>query len=293
MDRLFAAWSASPQALRGIAFMVLSTLGFSGMHVLIRYISDEIPPIEIAFFRNFFGLIVFVPWLMRYGIGSMRTNRLPMHVLRSLLNVVAMFAFFTALSLTPIARVDGARLHRTDLRRADERDRAGRAVPDAALGGDDLWICRYADHSEARPFRRSTWARSWCSDPALLWGVTMIVIKMLARTESSMTITGYMNLLLTLFSLVPAILMWRTPEPGGLVLAGRHRRARHAGAGRTRPVAERNRGEHGPAVRLSETDLGRDPRIYPFRRKPSTPMSGQGPPWCSAAASTSPIANPR
>ncbi|MGI9413001.1 MAG: EamA family transporter, partial [Hyphomicrobiales bacterium] len=105
MDRLIASWSVAPQAVRGIAFMVLSTLGFSGMHVLIRYVSDEIPPIEIAFFRNFFGLIVFVPWLMRYGLGSMRTQRLPMHVVRSLLNVVAMFAFFTALSMTPIARV--------------------------------------------------------------------------------------------------------------------------------------------------------------------------------------------
>ncbi len=47
---------------------------------------------------------------------------------------------------------------------------------------------------------------------ALLWGCTLIVIKVLARTESAMTITSYMNILLTLLSLVPALLVWRTPE---------------------------------------------------------------------------------
>ena len=47
---------------------------------------------------------------------------------------------------------------------------------------------------------------------ALLWGCTLIVIKVLARTESSLTITSYMNILLTLLSLVPALLVWRTPE---------------------------------------------------------------------------------
>ena len=211
VDRLFAAWSASPQAVRGIVFMVLSTLGFSGMHVLIRYVSDEIPPIEIAFFRNFFGLIVFVPWLMRYGLGSMRTNRLPMHVLRSLLNVVAMFAFFTALSLTPIARVTALAFT-------------------APIFAGLMSVIVLGER-----FRMRRWAATICGfagtliilrpgiqevdlgsmlvlGSALLWGVTMIVIKMLARTESSMTITGYMNLLLTLFSLVPAILVWRTPS---------------------------------------------------------------------------------
>ncbi|MHA1153438.1 MAG: DMT family transporter, partial [Alphaproteobacteria bacterium] len=47
---------------------------------------------------------------------------------------------------------------------------------------------------------------------ALLWGFTLMVIKVLVRTESSLTITSYMNILLTLLSLVPALLVWRMPE---------------------------------------------------------------------------------
>lgn len=45
-----------------------------------------------------------------------------------------------------------------------------------------------------------------------MWGITMIVIKVLARIDSSMTITCYMGLLLAAFSLVPVIWVWRTPQ---------------------------------------------------------------------------------
>ncbi len=37
------------------------------------------------------------------------------------------------------------------------------------------------------------------------------MIKVLGRSESSITITSYMNILLTLLSFVPALMVWRTP----------------------------------------------------------------------------------
>ena len=40
----------------------------------------------------------------------------------------------------------------------------------------------------------------------------MIVIKFLARTDSSLTITAYMNLLLSILSVGPAIYVWQTPS---------------------------------------------------------------------------------
>ena len=49
---------------------------------------------------------------------------------------------------------------------------------------------------------------------SLMWGVTLIVIKQLARTESSITITAYMNLLLAVFAFVPTLFVWTTPTIG-------------------------------------------------------------------------------
>ena len=47
---------------------------------------------------------------------------------------------------------------------------------------------------------------------ALVWGVVMIAIKYLGRTESSLTITAYMNILLSLLSFIPALFVWTNPS---------------------------------------------------------------------------------
>ena len=197
--------------MRGISLMVASTVAFAGMHALIRYVSDDVHPFQIAFFRSFFGLVVFTPWIMRSGLGVFATERLPLHVLRSVMNVVAMFMFFTSLSLSPLARVTAL----------------GFTAPIfAALMSVILLKERFR-------FRR--WAALICGfagtlvilrpgilvidlgsvlvlGSALIWGLTLIVIKMLGRTESSITITAYMNLLLTVFAFVPTLFVWSMPS---------------------------------------------------------------------------------
>jgi len=46
---------------------------------------------------------------------------------------------------------------------------------------------------------------------SLIWGVALLTIKVLARTESSLTITAYMMILLTPLSLIPAVFFWQWP----------------------------------------------------------------------------------
>ncbi len=83
VNRLGAFWAVQTGTTRGIVLMMLSTLGFSGMHVMIRYLSGALDPIQIAFFRNFFGLIVFLPWFLRSGLAPLRTNQFKLHALRA------------------------------------------------------------------------------------------------------------------------------------------------------------------------------------------------------------------
>ena len=91
--------------LRGVLLMFIATICFSLMHALIRHMSTELHPFELAFFRNLFGLIVVMPWFVRYGLRPLQTNRLGLHALRSGINVMAMLMFFYALSVTPLADV--------------------------------------------------------------------------------------------------------------------------------------------------------------------------------------------
>ena len=181
------------------------------MHAAVRYLSVELPPIQIAFFRNFFGMIVFLPLVLRHGLGFLRTERFPMHFLRAALNVVAMFAFFTALSMTPLARVNAlaftAPLFAAILSVVilGERFRARRWAAIVFGFAGTLVILR--------PGIAAIDVGSWLVlFSACVWGFTMIVIRLLGRTESSLTTTGYMNILLSLLSLGPALWVWEMPQ---------------------------------------------------------------------------------
>ncbi len=48
---------------------------------------------------------------------------------------------------------------------------------------------------------------------AAIWGFTLITIKLLSRTDSAVTITAYMVLLMSPLSLLPALFYWTWPSP--------------------------------------------------------------------------------
>jgi drug/metabolite transporter (DMT)-like permease len=205
-------WTSMPPALRGVILMVLSTVGFAVMHALVRYVSSELHPFQIAFFRNAFGFLIFLPWFLRYGVAPLRTRNFPLHGLRAVLNCLAMFAFFTGLSLTPIAQVTAlaftapifAAVLGVFLLRERVHLRRWSAIGVGFAG--TLVVLRPG-------FQAVDLGSSLVLVSALLWAATMIVIKVLGRTESSMTITCYMNLLLTGLSLLPALFVWQAPSP--------------------------------------------------------------------------------
>ncbi|MDH5558949.1 MAG: DMT family transporter, partial [Alphaproteobacteria bacterium] len=91
--------------LRGIAWMALSTVAFVVMHAAVRHVSKELHPLEIAFFRQLFGILALAPVFIHYGLAPLRTKQLPLHTARAAVNVIAMFAFYYGLSTTPLAQV--------------------------------------------------------------------------------------------------------------------------------------------------------------------------------------------
>lgn len=206
-----SGWNGLSASSRGIALMIASTVAFSAMHTAVRYLSAELPPVQIAFFRNLFGMVIFMPLVFRAGFGFLRTERFPMHLLRAVLNVLAMFVFFTALSMTPLARVNALAFSAPLFT----------AVLSVVLLGERFHVRRWAAIVVGflgtlivlRPGLAAIDTGSLLVLlSAAIWGVTMIVIRLLGRTESSLTTTGYMNILLSLLSLGPALYVWVMPQ---------------------------------------------------------------------------------
>lgn len=197
----------------GIIFMLLSTIGFSAMHALVRHLSSELHPFEIAFCRNLFGLFVVLPWFIRFGWEPLRTKRPGLHILRACINIFAMLMFFMALSLTELAKIQAlsftAPLFATLLAIffLKEKVRLRR------------WIALLIGFTGAMLIIRPGFATVDIGSllvlgSAAIWACALIVIKILSRTDSAVTITTYMALLMTPLSLIPALFYWQWPDAG-------------------------------------------------------------------------------
>ena len=82
-----AFWKDQTPVMRGIVLMCLSTVAFAIMHGLVRFVSEVLPPFQIAFFRNIFGLAFLFPLLMRSRFAVLRTKQIGLHALRGVIKI--------------------------------------------------------------------------------------------------------------------------------------------------------------------------------------------------------------
>lgn len=191
--------------------MIASTVGFASMHGAVRHVSADLHPFEVAFFRNLFGLFVIMPWFVKQGLRPLRTERFGLHLARALVNVVAMLMFFTALSMTPLAQVQAlsftaplfATLIAIVVLGEKVRLRRWSALIVGFIGA--LMIIRPG-------FQAVDKGSLLVIGSAAIWAVALVMIKVLSRRDSAITITVYMVLLMTPLSLLPAISVWKWPN---------------------------------------------------------------------------------
>ena len=214
--RLRAGYDRVPRNTRGMLFMLVSTVCFISMHLSIRLLGTDLHPFEIAFFRNFFGLFVILPVFLKSGFSLLRTRNLHLHAVRGGLNAVAMLAFFTSLTLAPLAQVTAL----------------GFTAPLFATIGAMLFL------GEVVRLRRWTALiigfigalvilRPGMVEISLgpilvvfssaVWACALLIIKRLSATDSSFTITAYMILFLTPLTGLAALPFWQWPTADQLV----------------------------------------------------------------------------
>ena len=196
--------------LNGIGLMILATVLFSIMHASIKFMSTSMHPFVIAFFRNLFGLLVIAPWFIKYGLKPLKTNRIKLHMARSFFNVIAMLSFFYSLSIAPLADVASlaftAPLFASILAVIFLKEIVGIKRVVAIIFGfigaliviDPVYTSINNGHILVLL-------------SASVWSVSLIIIKILGRTESSVTITSYMVIIMIPLSAIAAYFYWQLP----------------------------------------------------------------------------------
>ncbi|MEE1568621.1 MAG: DMT family transporter [Alphaproteobacteria bacterium] len=204
-----------PAPVKGALWMLVSAAALAGLTGVVRHMSAGLHPFEIAFFRSFFGLLILAPWLMRSGLGVLRTKRLGLYTLRCALGVATMLMWFTAISMVPLADavalgftsplfvILGAALF------------LGEVVRGRRLGAT---LCGFA--GALIILRPGSGVLDLGAVLVLLSAVTLaganLSVKELSRTESVQAIVTYMVIFMVPLTFIPALLVWQTPTPAQL-----------------------------------------------------------------------------
>ena len=198
--------------LKAAGLMLLSTTFFGLMAVVIRLASDAgVSTVEIAFFRNFFGLLALLPFLHRSGRAVFRTKQLPRYFVRCAIGVGSMLCGFWAIGNLPMAQAISlsysAPLFVTILAvlwlGEVVRRRRWTAVILGFIGVLGI----------VRPGTEGFSAGSLVAvAAALLSSVVAIQIKQLSRVDEPDTIVFYTYAFWVPLSLVPALFDWAWPS---------------------------------------------------------------------------------
>ena len=91
-------------SILAILFMVLSGIFATSMHCLIRFATEENHPFEVAFFRTIFVLLIFLPFVVKNGLKTLKPNNIKLQSYRAIIGSVAMLCMFYGLSITELAK---------------------------------------------------------------------------------------------------------------------------------------------------------------------------------------------
>ena len=104
LNKFNSFWKKLSPNIKGFIFILIASATFPIMGTTVKYLTSELHPFQIAFFRCFFGFMIIIPLIIKKSASKiLNTKRYPMHILRGLLGVGAMMAGFTALSMLPLA----------------------------------------------------------------------------------------------------------------------------------------------------------------------------------------------
>ena len=199
------------QNARGMLWMLVSTAVLASMHAAVRHVSADMHPFEIAFFRNIFGFVAILPMLIREGWAGLTSKQPKLQVLRGVTGIIAMLCWFYSLSVVPIATATALSFT---------------AAVFASLGalvflGEKMRLRRWTAVVISfvgvfvilRPGGEGFDLQAlYVLASASMWGTSIVIVKQLSRTDSSVSIVSWMSISLAVLSIPPAIAVWTQPS---------------------------------------------------------------------------------
>lgn len=209
---LTARFAALPGPVRSGIWMSVSAITYVISIAIGRYMAPSIDVFQIAFLRNAFAILFMMPWLMKVGLGAMRTRQIGKHVIRGFMSSTNVTLLFAAVALIPIADMSAINFLQPVI---------GAAIAGFVLGevvGRRRWLAISMGFVGAvlviRPgFAEFNLGMAYALGSAIAGAFVSIMIKTLVRTDPPDTIAAWLFVMQTLTLLIPALFVWRMPSP--------------------------------------------------------------------------------
>lgn len=210
METIRGMWFISPPIVRGSALVVVSTMAISTMSGIVRHLSAGLHPFEVAFFRSLIGFLILLPLFWVQPVARLRSARIGLQLLRGLLQAATVLMGFKAVAISPLAKVAALEftypffallLASLVLGEAISRRRMFAVI--VGFSGVLLIIRPGFDALDLGSLLAlGVAATSACQ---------IIVTRVLGRSDHSAAQVLYASGLMTAFTFLPAVSVWRTP----------------------------------------------------------------------------------
>ena len=196
--------------VKGIGWMLLSGIMFIGVTGVVRYLGGEMHPIQAAFIRYAFGIVLVVPVMLRVGLYELLSARIRLHASRGLVHGIGVMLWFYAMSRLPIAEVTALGFTTPIFTAAGAMLILGERAKNYRVAGIVLGFI--GTLIVLRPgLRIIDFGAVAMLIAAPLFACSLLMAKVATKTESSSVIVALLSVFCTLTLLPLALVYWRTP----------------------------------------------------------------------------------
>lgn len=204
-------FEGQPASIRASFFALAAAVLAACFTLTIRFATAEIHPYQAVFLRFAFGLLLMVPMVMKTGVATLVTRRLPLFGVRGVLSAAEMCLWFMAVLYLPLAEATtlnftvplfGTILAALVLR---ETVRIHRWLA-VVIGFVGVGLIIQPGTDAMQPASLFPIAAAMCMACAGM------ITKQLVSTESTTSLLFYLMVITTPVSLIPALFVWQTPS---------------------------------------------------------------------------------
>lgn len=203
--------NAQPSLPKAAFWMVLSVTSFLAMSVAGRATTSVLGVFQVLELRSVIGWFILLPVVMASGgFAAMRSQRLPLHVARNFVHYIGQGAWLYALTLIPLAVLISVEfttpIWTAILAVSFLGERMSKArIASIVLGLMGVLVIVRPSAGTINPGHLIVLGAAVC------FGISMVMVKSLTRTESTIRIIFWMLVVQSALGLFPALYEWRNP----------------------------------------------------------------------------------